>query len=595
MRFVGHSDNSESSSKSAQRATLAALEAAAGEYTAAGLSVIAVNTDTKRPLGKWQAAQQRAAGVGSLLKQVTAAHNLGLNVGLAVVLGSVSGRRIVLEFDNDSAAQEFAGAFPHLTNTYTVLSANRRLPHFHYIAPLGAPLSFTGAAGAVELRGAGQYVLMPPSTNENGTYTLINRAAAYALTMAEFEAMRRWVAGHTTARQKPATTRQKHAKTTPEAQQYTRRNLPAGNAEHMLLEVYEAACSASHSRNEALFQASLVARDSGMTRQSAAGVLIPLFVNTAAIGNHRHETPEQRQYEAARTINSAFSRPAGKPHKPRKHTEGLPNTAREKLLNSGAYGRALARILDCLYLAGAAGQWLTEAELLSMCKPHGIGRNTVRLALGMGNGGIQSEQKKCSVCVSFENKSLPPSKGRPRRAVRIPSRIEALRALDIPVTVATLTDALPAAGVGRKGFTARNYRARLIHALIERRPEQYTQKWLAARVGVKRRQTVSRYIVENVEIEVTRQLEEHALNWQSARNIPEDIGGSWIEFEGKRYPPRAGLALKLLAMARGRPVLFVRVVASLYRVRTLEEREAAALERFTTDMARSCFTASKSA
>lgn len=592
MCFLGHSDKSESASSAAtQAAYLLALEAAISAHVANGLSVVIVNASTKQPLSKWKCAQLKPTPAAALLKQVRAAHSQGYPCALALVLGIPDTRRITLEFDSREAAHEFESAFPHLLDTYTVLSANRKLPHYHFIAPEGVLLKFAGAAGAVELRGAGQYVLIPPSQNERGAYTAANPAAARRLSESEYNELRSWVASKAAQLQPtPAAgvvagvervqpTRRARASST--KADYTRLYAPSApsSKEAALVEAFEHTLATVHSRNEALFRSALLARDSGITRQRAAAALIPTFTRTPAIGNHAPQSLEAREHEAARTIESAYSRPAGKPRMKATH-EGLPNKAREKLLNSGARGRALARVLDCLYAAGAAGKWLSERAIVELCKAQGIGRNTVLGALFSYTPSEQSE-KTCSVSVRFEDRIQERQQQRGRRPVlrRIPSRIDVCRALGIPVTVSTLTDALPAAGVGKKPFAARVYRARLIHALIERRPAQYTQQWLAARVGVRRRQTVARYIVENVEIEVTRRTIESRLYWHTARAFSEGEHGTYLEYEGKRYPPRIGIALKLLKLARGRPVWHVRIQASHYRVRTLEEREAAALDR----------------
>jgi len=587
--FLRDNDSSESSSSEATRAAyLLALEAAISAYVASGLSIVLVNTATKQPLAKWKAAQQQPTPAAVLLKMCAALHNQGLPVGLALVLGIPSGRRVTLEFDSSEAAHEFERTFPHLTNTYTVLSANKRLPHFHFIAPPGGSLKFAGAAGAVELRGAGQYVLIPPSRNERGAYTAANPAVTRRLSETEYTALRLWVASKAAAQTPPAAAvervtpnrRDRRARASSTKADYSRHYAPVApsSSEAALVEAFEHTLAAVHSRNEALFRCSLLARDKGMTKQRAAAALIPTFTRTPAIGTHAPESDAAREHEAARTIESAYRRPAGKRQTLSKANEGLPTAAREKLLNSAAKGRALARVLDCVYAAGAAGKWLSERAIVELCKAQGIGRNTV---LQCFTPPSELSEKTCSVSVRFEDRIQERQQQRGRRPVqrRIPSRIEVCRALGIPVTVSTLTDGLPAAGVGKKPFSARAYRARLTHALIERRPAQYTQNWLAARVGVRRRQTVARYIAENVEIQVARRTIERRLNWTSARTFNEGEQGTYLECEGKRYPPRIGIALKLLKLAKGRPVWLVRIQASHYRVRTLEERESAALNR----------------
>ncbi len=153
---------------SSTRVDLPTLEAAIHAYTGAGLSIVLVNTDTKRPLGNWKAAQQQRTPAPTLIQSARRSHRQGVNVGLALVLGAVSGGRIALEFDSPELDQAFRHTFPALHHTFTVLSANRRLPHYHFTAPSHADLHFTGKSGAVDLRGEAQYILLSPHTGKRG-------------------------------------------------------------------------------------------------------------------------------------------------------------------------------------------------------------------------------------------------------------------------------------------------------------------------------------------------------------------------------------------------------------------------------------------
>ena len=579
------------------RADLPTLEAAIHAYTSSGLSIVLVSADHKRPLGNWKAAQHQPIPANTLIQAARHAHRQGINVGLALVLGAVSGGRIALEFDHAELSLAFRHAFPTLYHTFTVLSANRRLPHYHFSAPPHADLHFTGKAGSVELRGEAQYILLPPSANARGAYTVATAAPVRQLSESEYTALREWAAAHgqptgdtfftantrtcaasvaSPQQEKPLpprctpATRQSSTLpptilTVPDSRPPLPDLVPQSIAQMCTL--FAANCTTLGSRNNALYQTGITADLLNIPADALAPDLLLAFVAAPPIGTPAPETPEERLREGQATLKSAYQHRSKAPAlfltAP---THSLSPQAREKLLNRGAEGCAVARLLDCLYAAGAAGEWLTEAELLTLCQPHGIGRHTIRRVCA----ATPAPPKQCTVSVRFENKIQPTShRGRRPLVFRIPTRSEVLQMLGVssdPVPDGDTLLALPDSG---KGFSARCYRKRHLYTLLARKPGCYTQQWLAERVGVKRRQTISRYVGENVAIEVLHRYDLMPLSLDKIATMPERDGGTFLEQNGKRYPPRRALASELLQHAPAVPLYFVRVLPSFYRVRDL--------------------------
>ena len=130
------------------------------------------------------------------------------------------------------------------------------------------------------------------------------------------------------------------------------------------------------------------------------------------------------------------------------------------------------------------------------------------------------------------------------------------------------SDAVRAADVAG----VKEYRSWLHRALMERRPGQYTRRWLAGRLGVSE-QTTRRYdLFQGVKVfpmySYTR------LFWHNLEQfVPKDTdklpdlpGGYFLHCEGKDYPVRRGLVEKLLS--QGKVVHFAKREPNYY---TMEE------------------------
>ncbi|MCY3018632.1 MAG: bifunctional DNA primase/polymerase [Planctomycetota bacterium] len=132
------------------------LLAAALDYAGRGWCVIPVNG--KLPIVKWKQYQTRRATEAELRAFLW--HRA---TGLAVVLGPVSGNLACRDFDEAGAYEVWAKAHPDLARTLPTVKTARG---FHvYFRAAGVKLKDLGDG---EQRGAGGYVLLPPSLHPSG-------------------------------------------------------------------------------------------------------------------------------------------------------------------------------------------------------------------------------------------------------------------------------------------------------------------------------------------------------------------------------------------------------------------------------------------
>ena len=119
-------------------------------------------------------------------------------------------------------------------------------------------------------------------------------------------------------------------------------------------------------RNNALFQAASLARDRGWSQQDVITLLLDVHVMQPAAAAHGPETESQRRREGLLTIRSAFRYSRRIFSARGSRVFGLPNSIREKLLQTGQV--AAARVLDGLLLSGIkAGRTLRNARPASCC------------------------------------------------------------------------------------------------------------------------------------------------------------------------------------------------------------------------------------
>lgn len=544
-------------------------------YTAAvgllgeGRSVIPVWGDAqpdraKQPVIAWGAYTTRRASP-SELRQWFLEGNAG---GLALVCGRISGL-VVLEFDDPAPLAAFASACPDLLDTRTITSAGRGLPHFYYQPPPGADYHFRGAAGFVELRGEGQYVLTFPTTITGRAYEVTTPRPVLALSADQWARLLDFMAGFGSrpeADPDPAPVVERAALPVPDTDP-----APLDTDAIALIALYERQLTRTGGRNDALYAVACAARDAGWPEHAAADALLVPFVHTAPPAGHALETADARAAEGRATVASAYRRP----RRPLATTAaaGLPTAARERLLQAGLV--STARTLDALRLAGwADGREFTEREAVEACAPFGVSRPTVRRALSPAPASVPVSSTRagasegteinlspfCIVTTPLEHTMYVRVKnddklnrGPKAQHYRMPSCADLCAQLGVADQG---TDPLQPADLA----SASAYRKAINRALIRRRPGQYSKAWLAERLGVKAR-TLSNYTAQDAHVSATAQYHRQDIHRATIQLVPDEPDktdwGKWLE-DGtlkddgtpRRYPPVRAIAARLLDMGR---------------------------------------------
>lgn len=489
--------------------------------------------------------------------------------GVALVCGCVS-RLLVLDFDDPDLASEFRRLNSDLADTYTVRSGGRGLPHLYWRLPEGLTVLSRSRPG-VDLRGEGSYVIAPPTRIGSAVWRVDRDLPIRTLRKADLSRIYGFMALSTPVEPQNGSERPSGAILTAsanraEVSEFRRFALPDD-----LLDSYRRL--APRGRNQALFQVAIDARDSGWTEVAVASVLADVHARWPGRANVR-EGYQFRFHEAIRTIASAFKRPPRRRQEPAK--VGLSTAAREQLLQSGLV--SVARLLDALYRLGhAEGALLTERQVCEAVQRFQIGRRTVMAALKtlrekgwMPPGTPQSLadaaaapeglDHSCEMSRGADRVKTPG--GRPAARHAIPGAAALARILGVRHAPG---DALPDAALGAPAA----YRQAVHAGLIARRPASYGREWLSARVGVSR-WTTRRYD-RRAGIAAQPMYAAQPVEWTALEALlpPEgrETPGLFLEAaSGRRYPPVAGLARRLLA--RGERLTLKRRLPNAYQVRS---------------------------
>ncbi len=489
--------------------------------------------------------------------------------GVALVCGRIS-RLLVLDFDDPALASEFRRLNPDLAETYTVRSGQRGLPHFYWRLPEGMTVQSRSRPG-VDLRGEGTYVIAPPTRIGPAVWRVDRDLPIRVLKMADLRRIYGFMAVSTPSQPQNAAERPSGAilATAPdgsEASEFRRFVLPGD-----LLDAYRRL--APRGRNQALFQVALDARDSGWTEAAVSSVLADVHARCPGRAPVR-ESYQSRLREGIRTIASAFKRP------PRRRDDraavGLSTAAREKLLQSGLV--SAARVLDALYRVGhAQGALLTERQVCEAVQRFRIGRRAVMDALktlrekgwippgtphSIADAALAPEGLEHSCKMSSGADRVKTSGGRPPARHAIPGAEALARILGVRHAPG---DALPDAALSAPAA----YRQAVHAGLIARRPAAYARDWLSARVGVSR-WTTRRYD-RRAGIAAQPMYAAQPVEWATLEALlpaeGRDRPGLFLEAaDGRRYPPIAGLARRLLA--QGMRLTLKRQLPNAYQVRS---------------------------
>jgi hypothetical protein len=512
--------------------------------------------------------------------------NKGL-AGLAVFCGRISGNLLAIDFDTPEWVAQFQAAFPDLVNTRTHKSGGRGLPHYFYIAPVDVNFGFKGRKGAVELRGNGHYIIMPPTSIHGGAYKVTRGGEPLHLSHEQYARLLKWFDDNFHTSQHETADHE---------------SVPTGDANH-LTAIFDKQVIKRNSRNEAAFVTLCIARDNGWTKEAARKALRAAFIKCNPNGEHRRETAGARGNEFDATLTSVYSRP------PRKWLAmGIPTLLREHLLQHELVG--LARVMDCLIMSGwQVGQRFTEAEAVGQCGQHGISRPTVHAALQITvetmQGVMVSDDPSTDTSDTLEtsltlvsslnldvmgvNSNTPALvfnakdsvhfdyiqiRGKSVKVFTLPDVREWCKSLHITVL---FSDAIPFEAL----VTAGSYRAAITKALIARKPQKYKQALLAKRVGIKRH-GMMKILKRDKSIISTPCYAESQITIDNLETLPVDNSdelmdsrwGQWLEVEGKKYPPIREIAQRYLN--NGYTVTLIKREANHYAVEATTDSEPTA-------------------
>lgn len=134
---------------------------AALDYHGRGWSIIPIRTGDKKPAIRWKAFQTRRADDGTLRTWFDGRDDLGL----AVVLGDVSGGLACRDFDSLVGYQEWFDAHPDLARTLPTVRTDRgRHVYFRATARQANIITLTDG----ELRLSRSFAVLPPSIRKSG-------------------------------------------------------------------------------------------------------------------------------------------------------------------------------------------------------------------------------------------------------------------------------------------------------------------------------------------------------------------------------------------------------------------------------------------
>jgi bifunctional DNA primase/polymerase-like protein len=590
----------------------------AERYLSLGWSVIPLYGDAapdrpKLPAVPWKAYQTRRASLSEARHWFT---EQGFQA-LGIVTGSLS-NLVVLDFDSLDLFQAFAHDYPYLVEGPVIQT--RRGCHLYFKPPPARAVSTRKEPG-IDRLSDGCYVVAPPSSIGGFHYTPLQNRGTPTLTALDLACINLFLDEHHsrspvvhTPIDQPAFTRARVTNSPPSVETHSPalpspslgdREKEAGGAvafdpldfanrlfaqslqrEHPLAKalrfqdlpaLYRAQLGEGRGRNQALFYTAITARDHGWSPADVRAALADLHIRTRS-ADHAHETDHQRQREAERTLQSAFSRPARPPQSRPIQCAQLPTRARETLYALKL--TCVVRVIEGLRAKGLPpGQLFTrkQARLLLLGL---VGRDSIDHALhALAPSGQplferaqpsleptpasddaaaenpQTEFKKCF----FEGaqKSGQIQRGRKSHLFILPSNTELCRKLGIqrsssdPFQPDDLT-------------SAKKTRQAAHRELIRRRPGQYHRSWLAKRLGVSIR-TLQGYN-HALQVQVSPVYHQQPITWTTLNLIPDfPMSSLFLQDENqRRYPAQREIAARLLA--RGHSVTLLRQQANHYRL-----------------------------
>lgn len=136
-------------------------------FVAAGISVIPIDRNSKRPLLRWKEYQSRIASQEELKKWF----DTDIPPNLAVVGGAVSGNLVILDFDDVELYHKFWQSDSTLRDRTVLVKSARGRYHVWFRAE--KTFSKFKPVDKLDVQAEGSYVLAPPSETPEGRYEFI--------------------------------------------------------------------------------------------------------------------------------------------------------------------------------------------------------------------------------------------------------------------------------------------------------------------------------------------------------------------------------------------------------------------------------------
>ncbi|MBA3868239.1 MAG: bifunctional DNA primase/polymerase [Anaerolineae bacterium] len=496
-------------------------------------------TRPKVPALPWSGFQNYRAAVNDY-KQWFSESGFG---GLGIVTGRIS-QLVVLDFDSEAIFNTFKAQYPDLLETHTVRSAGRGLPHLYFKLPPHLHLDSQKGQG-IDLLSNGRYVVAPPTIINDQPYKVIRGGMPKTLTERDIRRLTAFLNGHKSHLPVLAT----HPIAPSILLKASRQDLQT---------LYKYLCQ-HNGRNEALFRTSLFARDTGWQKTETLNELVELHSQQTARGSHLQETTARRQHEAQRTIYSAFSRPAALHRSARQtaDTDQLPNSVREALMQRKM--TYVVRTLEGLRLSNIHDGQVFSTQQAELILKGLVGRDSIHKTLHWlahsepihspvspqsNANAFAAAQKRLNNKNCFllpERNQEKPQNGRPQHVYRMPTIIDLCQRLGV-----NLSSSDP---LQRSDLASAHQTRMVLHAgLIKRRPDEYSRRWLAKRLGVSM-PTINSYN-RLIPIHSRPTYTETVIRWGNIERLPFDEplrGAFLVTRSGKKYPALRIIASQMLA------------------------------------------------
>lgn len=247
-----------------------------------GYSVIPLHGDAQPGMEKlssirWGQYQDERA----TLEEVREWFSQSSNRAIGIVTGAVS-CLLVLDFDNMAHYKQFKAQYPDLCESYRVRTW--RGIHIYYRLAPDQVVSSRSVPG-IDLQGEGRYVVTVGSIITGHRYRVEHDAEPRAISDDELETIQQFMDA-----QQPVVERDSDDE------------IPVVPLTRHDLEIIYEHYAYKGNRNNALFHASLEARDSGWRLEDALAVLVPCHIASGTAG----ESDQQREREARATIQTGL-------------------------------------------------------------------------------------------------------------------------------------------------------------------------------------------------------------------------------------------------------------------------------------------------